>query len=368
MRVALVHDHLIQHGGAERVLSALQAIFPEAPTYTLYYDKEAMKADFGHKDIRPSFLQHVPMGKRFFRYLLPLMPSATESYDLSEFDVVISSASAFAKGIVTPTDCVHISYCHTPTRYLWSDAQSYVEELRAPKIVKWVLPPVLSLLRLWDKAAADRTDLFIANSKTVQNRIKKYYRRESEVIHPPVDVAKFNISINPKTYFLAGGRLVSYKRFDLVVEAFTKLGLPLKVFGSGPAEETLRQMAGPTVEFLGRVSDDERARLFADAIAFINPQEEDFGLTVVEAMAAGRPVIAYKKGGATETVVEGVTGTFIVEQTVDALVETINNFDANKFEPAKIRAHAETFSTERFRKQLLAFVENAHRKSYEDRH
>jgi glycosyltransferase involved in cell wall biosynthesis len=368
MRVALVHDHLIQHGGAERVLSALQAIFPEAPTYTLFFDRDAMKADFGHKDIRTSFLQHVPGGKRFFRYLLPLMPSATESYDLSGFDVVISSASAFAKGIVTSTDTVHISYCHTPTRYLWSDAQSYVEELRAPKIVKWALPPVISLLRLWDKAAADRTDLFIANSKTVQNRIKKYYRRESEVIHPPVDTARFFISNNPKTYYLAGGRLVSYKRFDLVVEAFTKLGLPLKVFGSGPAEESLRKLAGPNIEFLGRVSDDERARLFADAIAFINPQEEDFGLTVVEAMAAGRPVIAFKRGGATETVVDGVTGAFFADQTVEALAEAVKNFDAGKFEPTKIRLHAETFSTERFRKELLAFVETAYRKAYEDRH
>ncbi len=368
MRVALIHDHLIQHGGAERVLSALQAIFPEAPTYTLYYDKEAMKADFGHKDIRTSFLQRIPGGKRFFRYLLPLMTVATESYDLSKFDVIISSASAFAKGVVTPTDAIHISYCHTPTRYLWSDAQSYVEELRAPKIVKWALPPVISLLRLWDKAAADRTDLFIANSITVQNRIKKYYRRESEVIHPPVDTARFFLSNNPKTYFLAGGRLVSYKRFDLVVEAFTKLGLPLKVFGSGPAEESLRKIAGPNVEFLGRVSDDERARLFADAIAFINPQEEDFGLTVVEAMASGRPVIAFKRGGATETVVEGLSGTFFTEQTVEALTETIKNFDHQKFAPANVRAHAETFSTERFRRELLAFVENAHRKLYENRH
>jgi glycosyltransferase involved in cell wall biosynthesis len=349
-------------------LSALQAIFPDAPTYTLFYDAEAMKADFGHKNIRTSFLQHVPFGKRFFRYLLPLMTVATESYDLSDYDVIISSASAFAKGVVTPTDAVHISYCHTPTRYLWSDAQSYVDELRAPKIVKWALPPILSLLRLWDKAAADRTDLFIANSKTVQNRIQKYYRRESNVIHPPVDVERFFISPNPKTYFLAGGRLVAYKRFDLVVQAFTELGLPLKIFGAGPAEEALKKMAGPNIEFLGRVSDDERSRLFADAIAFINPQEEDFGLTVVEAMAAGRPVIAYKKGGATETVVEGVTGTFFTEQTSEALKKTVKAFDEKTFDPARIRAHAETFSTERFRKELLAFVEDAWKNSYAGRH
>lgn len=364
MRVALVHDHLIQHGGAERVLSALQAIWPHAPTYTLYFDAKGMAADFGHKDIRTSFLQRMPFGKRLFRYSLPLMASATESYDLSEFDVVISSASAFAKGIITHPHTIHICYCHTPTRYLWSDTASYVSELRIPKIVKWALPPILSQLRLWDKAAAERVDLFLANSETVKARIKKYYGKDSTVMHPPVDVERFAISENPKKYYLAGGRLVSYKRFDLVVDVFTKLGIPLKIFGSGPVEGDLRQRAGANVEFLGRVSDEERARLYADAVAFINPQEEDFGITVVESMAAGRPVIAYKKGGAVETVLEGVTGAFFTEQTAEALEECIKNFQADKFEPKAIRAHAEKFSTERFRKELLAFVE----KAYEDRH
>ncbi|MFA5945619.1 MAG: glycosyltransferase [Patescibacteria group bacterium] len=360
MRVALVHDHLIQHGGAERVLSALQAIWPYAPTYTLYYDAESMRTDFGHKDIRPSFLQKMPFGKRLFRYSLPLMPSATESYDLSEFDVVISSASAFAKGVITHPHTVHICYCHTPTRYLWSDTASYVSELRVPKIVKWVLPSILSHLRLWDRAAAERVDYFLANSDTVKARIKKYYGKDSVVMHPPVDVERFQISASPKKYYLAGGRLVSYKRFDLVVDAFTKLGLPLKIFGTGPVEEDLKKRAGANVQFLGRVSDEERARLYADAVAFVNPQEEDFGMTVVESMATGRPVIAYKKGGALETVVEEVTGAFFTEQTTDALIESIKNFHADAYDPQIIRAHAEKFSTERFRKELLAFVEQAY--------
>lgn len=357
MRVALVHDHLIQQGGAERVLEALQAMWPEAPTFTLFYDKEALKADFGHRDIRPSFLQRLPFAKSKFRWLLPLMPYATESYDLSDYDVVISSTSAFAKGVITRPETLHICYCHTPTRYLWSDTSSYVEELNAHGLVKKVLPFVLSKLRLWDRAAADRTDFFIANSKTVKQRINKYYRRDSQIIYPPVDVNKFAISNEEKKYYLAGGRLVSYKRFDLIVDAFTKLGKPLKIFGTGPAEEELKRQAGSSVEFLGRVSDSERARLFSGAIAFIHPQEEDFGITSVESMATGRPVIAFNKGGAKETVIEGVTGAFFREQTPDGIIKAVEALHPEQFNPQTIRAHAEKFSTERFRQELHAFVQ-----------
>jgi glycosyltransferase involved in cell wall biosynthesis len=363
MRVALVHDHLIQQGGAERVLQAFQAIWPDAPTYTLYYDRDALKGDFGHKDIRPSILQKFPFAKRFFRFYLPLMPMATEQYDLSDFDVVISSASGFAKGVITSPSAVHICYCHTPTRYLWSDAASYLEELKAPRVIKTLLPLVLSRLRVWDRLSADRIDYFVANSKTVQARIKKYYRRDSTVIHPPVDVDQFSITPGEKKYYLIGGRLVKYKRFDLVVQAFTKLGLPLKIFGTGPAEKELKAMAGPNVEFLGRVSDSERAHLFSNAIAFLHPHEEDFGLTAVESMAAGRPVIAYKKGGATETVIEGVTGTFFSNQTPEGLIEVLNRFKPELFVPEKLRAHALTFSTNRFREEISSFVE-----TYADRH
>jgi glycosyltransferase involved in cell wall biosynthesis len=364
MRVALVHDHLIQQGGAERVLEAMQAMYPEAPTFTLYYDKESLKGDFGHKDIRTSFIQKLPFAKRKFRWLLPLMPYATETYDLSGFDVVISSTSAFAKGVITSPDTIHICYCHTPTRYLWSDTASYVDELKASGLVKKLLPFVLSQLRVWDKAAADRTDLFLANSKTVRDRIKKYYRRDSTVMYPPVDTDKFEISAAEKTYYLAGGRLVAYKRFDLIIEAFNRLKKPLKIFGTGPAEAELRRLAGPTIEFLGRVSDTERARLFSGAIAFIHPQEEDFGLTAVESMATGRPVIAYQKGGARETVIEGETGTFFTEQTPEALMAAVENLKPERFDSAKIRQHAEKFSTTNFRRELSNFVSeawNAHR-------
>lgn len=359
MRVAFIHDHLIQSGGAERVLSALQAMWPNAPTYTLAYDKTAMDAEFGHRDIRTSFLQRLPGGLSKLRWYLPLMPTATERYDLSQFDVIISSCSAFAKGVITPSHAIHICYCHTPTRYLWSDTLSYVDELRAPGLAKLVLPLVLTFLRLWDKLAADRVDHFVANSEAVRQRIAKYYRQDSTVIYPPVDVNRFAISEAPKTYYLIGGRIVAYKRFDIVIDAFTKLGIPLKVFGSGPAEAALRRRAGSNIEFLGRISDDERSRLFAGAIAFLHPHEEDFGITAVESMAAGRPVIAYRRGGALETVIDGVTGTLIDEQSWEELADTVMHFDEKKFNPAVIRAHAETFATEVFRKRFHDFVSKA---------
>lgn len=356
MRVALVHDHLTQLGGAERVLEVLQSLWPHAPTFTLLYDKRTMATVFGHKDIRTSFLQKIPGSLHLMRWLLPLMPIATEQYPLQEYDVIVSSVSGFAKGIIPNQNAVHVCYCHTPTRYLWSDAASYVNELHAPKIIKAVLPIMQSVLRTWDKLAADRVDLFVANSETVRQRIKKYYNKESIVIYPPVDTSKFSISTAPKTAYLVGGRLVSYKRFDLVITAFNKLGIPLIVFGNGPEEKKLRAMAGKNITFVGRVSDDERARLFANAIAFINPHEEDFGLTPVESMATGRPVIAYKKGGALETVVDGVTGIFFDEQSWEALADTVLNFDEKRFNPAIIKAHAEQFSLERFRRAMHDIV------------
>ncbi|MFZ2681622.1 MAG: glycosyltransferase [Patescibacteria group bacterium] len=361
MRIALIHDHLTQYGGAERVLEAIQAIWPEAPTYTLHHDPTSLGPAFAHKDIRTSFLSKFPLAKRAFRWFLPLMPMATESYDLSDFDVVISNSSAFSKGIITAPHAIHICYCHTPTRYLWSDSESYVAELKAPKIAKVILPFVLHKLRGWDQLAAQRVDTFVANSETVQRRITKYYRRDSQVIYPPVDVEKFSLSDAPKTYFLTGGRLVAYKRFDLVVDAFTKLGKPLKIFGAGPEEANLRKRAGSNIEFVGKVSDDERARLFSGAIAFINPQEEDFGITPVESMAAGRPVIAYRKGGALETVIDGVTGIFFDEQSWEELADVILRFKEHEFEPSKIRAHAEQFSTKIFRHNIHTLVNKAWR-------
>jgi glycosyltransferase involved in cell wall biosynthesis len=362
MKIALVHDYLTQDGGAERTVSALQNLYPAAPTFVLFYDKEKANPVFANKDIRTSWLQKIPGGVKHYQWLLPLMPKATESYDLSDFDVVISSTSAFAKGIITGDHTLHLCYCHTPTRYLWSDTHTYLADLRRGRLVKAAVRSLLPSLRLWDKAAADRVDSFMANSKAVKKRIAKYYRRDAEVIYPPVEINKFSISGRPGEYFLIGGRVANYKRFDIAVDACSRLGLPLKVFGDGPALDDLKARAKKSVEFLGPVSDKEKIELFKNCIAFFNPQEEDFGVTVVEAMAAGRPVLAYAAGGALETVIPGLSGELIDEQNWETLADRLLVFDASKYDPAAIRAHAEQFSTENFHKNISAFVQKEYTK------
>lgn len=366
MKLALVHDYLIQDGGAEKVVDVMHGLWPDAPLYTLLFDRTSLPA-FAGRDVRTSFLERLPLGRRKYQWYFPLMPTATEHYDLSGYDIVLSSTSAFAKGVLTRENALHICYCHTPTRYLWSDTHSYIEELRVPRVVKMMLPPLLSRLRVWDRQAADRVDLFIANSQTVRRRIKKFYGRDAAVIHPPVDTHRFSISSEPKTYFLTGGRLVAYKRYDLVIQAANRTKLPLKIFGTGPVETDLKAMAGPNVEFLGRVNDEAQAKLYAGAKAFIHPQEEDFGITPVESMASGVPVIAWRRGGATETVVEGLSGAFFEEQTWEELADIMIRWKDYIWDVQAIKAHAETFSRERFEQELREFVcaayENSRRHS-----
>lgn len=356
MSTALIHEHLAQDGGAEKVLLAFQELFPDAPTYTLVYNPARAHPAFLQKDIRTSFLQRLPFGLKKYQWYLPLMPLAVERYDLRQYDVVLSSVSAFAKGVITRPDAVHICYCHSPTRYLWTDSHEYIDALPYNRLIKRLILLLLPGLRQWDRLAADRVDHFIANSKTVQDRIKKYYRRESTIIHPPVEVERFAVSDSIDKYFLIGGRLVSYKRYDLAIQAFNRLGLPLKIFGSGPEEKRLRAMAKETIEFLGKVSDEERGRLMSRAIAFIHPQEEDFGITAVESMAAGRPVIAYAKGGALETVIPGKTGVLFDEQSWEALADAVLRFKPDDYRPQEIRAWAEGFRKERFAERIRAFV------------
>jgi glycosyltransferase involved in cell wall biosynthesis len=367
MKLALVHDYLMQNGGAEKVLRVFGDMWPEAPIFTLLFNKKVF-SDFNKRDIRTSFLKRMPFSHRKYQWYLPLMPTATEHYNLSDFDVVLSSTSAFAKGVITRPDTLHVCYCHTPTRYLWSDTHSYVDELRAPGFVKRALPPLLSRLRVWDKAAADRVDVFVANSRAVRERIQKYYRRDAHVIHPPVDTDRFSISNEPKNYFLTGGRLVAYKRYDLVIQAANRLRTPLKIFGSGPVEEKLRKMAKPNVEFVGRVSDEALPSLYANAIAFVHPQEEDFGITAVESMASGRPVIAFKKGGALETIEDGVSGTLIDKQSWEELADKMFRFNENNWNPEAIKTRAGQFSRQNFENKMKEFVASQfaqHKKSYE---
>jgi glycosyltransferase involved in cell wall biosynthesis len=358
MKIALVHDYLVQAGGAEKVLEVFQDIWPDAPTYALFFDTKKLPT-FKDRDIRTSFLQKFPFALNKYQWYIMLMPSATEHYDLSAFDIVISSTSAFAKGIITRPGALHVCYCHTPTRYLWSDTHSYLEDLRVPSIIKTMLPPMLSWLRAWDQQAADRVDVFIANSQTVRERVKKYYRKDAHVIHPPVDTHRFSISNKQKNYFLTGGRLVAYKRYDLVVEAANKTGIPVKIFGTGPVEADLKRQAGDSVEFLGRVNDAKQAELYANARAFIHPQEEDFGITPIESMASGVPVIAYRKGGAIETVVEGLSGEFLETQEWEELADHLIRFDARAYDPMTIKNYAERFSRKRFINEMLKFVNSA---------
>lgn len=358
MRIALVHDHLTQEGGAERVLAILQEIWPNAPTYTLLYDKKKMGKIFAGKDIRTSFLQNWPGSLKHYQWFLPLMPTATESYDLMQYDVVISSSSAMAKGVITRSNTLHFCYCHTPTRYLWSDTHRYVDELKYNRLVKKIIPPILTRLRMWDQLAAQRVDYYIANSKDVAGRIKKYYRRDSQIIHPPVQTDKFSVSKNVENYFLTGGRLVAYKKFDLTIKAFNRLGIPLKIFGVGPESNKLKEMAKSNIEFLGKVNDQDLPLLFSKAVAFIHPQIEDFGLTAVESMAAGRPVIAFAAGGACETIVEGKTGKFFDEQSWEALADTVVRFKPENYNSSAIKSYAEKFGVNRFKEEISQLVES----------
>lgn len=355
MKIALVHDYLAQDGGAERVLKAFHEIWPEAPIFVLFHDRKKITG-FNQEVIRESFLGKLPFINDNFQWYLPLMPLATERHNLEGYDVVLSSTSAFAKGVLTSPNTLHISYCHTPTRYLWSDTHSYLADLPYNIAIKLMLPRLISKLRIWDKMGADRVDHFVANSKTVRFRIQKFYRRDSTVIHPPVDFEKFQISPSTGNYYVAGGRLVPYKNLHIVVQAFNRLSLPLKIFGTGPEYNRLKKMAKSNIEFLGRISDKEKAELFSNALALIHPQIEDFGITPLEAMASGRPVIAYSVGGATETVIPGETGVFFPEQTWESLLDTINHFDPSAWDKMKIREQAAKFKTESFKSSIKDYV------------
>jgi glycosyltransferase involved in cell wall biosynthesis len=361
MKVALIHDHLAQDGGAEKVLKVLADMFPQAPIYTLLYEKKNADKYYRHRRIETSIIQKLPGGVKHYQWYMPFMPMAIEFFDLSNFDLVISDSSSFAKGVVTSSHALHVCYCHTPTRYLWSDTHQYINELKYNKYFKKVISLVLNYIRMWDRLAADRVDKYIANSSFVAKRIKKYYKQESTVIYPPVETERFKIAEKVGDYFLIGGRLAPYKRVDMVIEACKKTGKKLKVYGDGIDLERLKKIAKgyPNIEFLGWVDDTAKAELYSHSLAFIYPQEEDFGITAVEAMASGRPVIAYRSGGAIETVKDGETGIFFNEQTVDSLAEALKSFDNAKFNPMIIKRHAEQFSVERFKKEISKYIEES---------
>lgn len=360
MNIALVHEFLNQLGGAERVLQNLLEIWPDATLHFLIYDKQKTFGIFEAYKKRLSFLDRLPFAHSHHRWLLPLMPGAIEQFRFDEFDVVISDSSSFAKGVKTK-DRLHICYCHTPTRFLWTDSADYLASQPYPTFVKKIAGFLLPLIRRWDAKAATRPHFFIANSVNVQNRIKKYYNREAIVIPPPVDTELFHPHGEKENYFFVASRLEPYKKIELVVRAFNDLGLPLKVAGSGTTSERLRSIARSNVEFLGRVSDEELRQRYSEALAFIFPAEEDAGIMPLEAQACGTPVIAYRAGGALETVKEGITGEFFDQQTSESLKKVIEHFDTSMYRSEVIREHALQYDKKIFQERIKNFVEEKYK-------
>jgi len=361
MRIALVHDYLNQYGGAEKVLEAFTEIFPNAPIFTLIHDSKKIHGIFSNKNINTSFLQKVPLVKKHHRIFPALMPLAIEKLNLFDYDVVLSDSASFAKGVITKPETLHVCYCHTPTRFAWDDSHKYIREFKMSGFAKFFVPLFMNYIRVWDREASLRVDKFLCNSKFVSERIKKYYKRDARVIYPPVDTNKFNINNGSNDYFLMVGRLLGYKKFDMAIQAFNKLRLPLKIIGHGPERKNLEKLAENNVEFLGELKEGKLKEHYQNCKALIFPQEEDFGIVAIEAMACGKPVIAFRGGGALESVKEGKTGLFFNEQNVDSLMQAVKNFDPEKFKSKYIRKHALKFDKELFKKKIKDFID----KSYE---
>ncbi|MBI4789333.1 MAG: glycosyltransferase [Chloroflexi bacterium] len=352
-RVALVASWLNQYGGAERCLEVAHELFPTAPVFTSTYWPAAMPPAYRTWDIRVSFLDKIPIANQ--RLFLPLYPWAFESLDLRGYDRVLSMTSAFAHGVRLPVDARHFCYLFTPARFLWNYLD-YVERERIGRVPRAVLPLFIASLRDWDRRAAQRVTQFVAISELVQKRIAASYARDSVVIYPPVDTARFSVAKSHDDFFLILSRLVPYKRIDLAVQAFNALRLPLVIAGEGRDRARLEQMAQPNVKFVGRPSDHDACDLMARCRAFVFPGEEDFGITPLEANACGKPVIAYRGGGALETMIEGVTGELFREPTAQSLAAILASFDDRKYDPQVIRQHAEKFSTAVFKDKLQHLV------------
>lgn len=356
MKVALVYDRVNKWGGAERVLLALHELFPDAHLYTSVYNKKNAKwADAF--TVRTSFLQEFPFAKQAHEYFPLLMPSVFESFNFDTYDLVISVTSESAKGIITKPGTLHICYCLTPTRYLWSGFEDYFDN----KVIKSLSRPAISYLKRWDKVASFRPDAYIAISREVQQRIKQFYNQASTIIHPPVNLMdshdKGNSTARAGNYFLVVSRLVRYKRVDLAIKACNELGVPLKIVGVGSDLNFLKSIAGPTIEFLGAVSDKELVRLYKGARALLFPGFEDFGIVMVESMGFGNPVIAYNKGGARDIVEHNKSGIFFPEQTVQSLISGIKKAESINFAIEDLQKRASFFSQDIFKAKITEFVQ-----------
>ena len=357
MKIAIVHYYLVSVRGGERCFLTLAETFPEADLFAVVLDPASQPAWLSERGVKTSFLQKVPGSKKYFRQFFMFYPYAVEQFDLSGYDLVISSSAGFTHGVLTGPETCHICYCYNTFRYAWNWHYDFMASNNP--IARLFLGPLLSWVRTWDVAAAQRVDYFSAISAVTQQRIKKYYRRESTIIHPPVDMSKFNIldQAQPGDYFLAVSELVPYKKTDIVVEAFNQLGYPLLVVGDGPQRESLQKLAKSNVRFLGRIPDAELNELYNGCRALVFMAKEDYGIVPLEAQAAGRPVIAYGAGGVLETVVANKTGIFFARQDVGALLEAIACFEKMTFDRQIIKAHAETFGVAIFQERILAFVQ-----------
>lgn len=373
MKVAIVHDWLYTYAGAEKVLEQMLICFPEADLFSLIdFMPENARAFLDGRKVRTSFIQRMPFAKNKHRHYLPLMPFAIEQFDLRKYDLVISSSHAVAKGVLTGPHQLHICYCHSPIRYAWDMQHQYLEESNLTHGIKSLLSRyLLHRIRLWDYRTANGVDYFIANSKFIASRIKKVYRRESEVIHPPVNIDKFALSTLPReNFYLTASRLVPYKKISLIAASFRKMtDLKLKIVGVGPDETKIKEIikGAPNIEYLGFVKDDELVLLMQKAKAFVFAAEEDFGIIPVEAQACGTPVIAYKRGGTVETVVDTPenlqTGAFFTEQSVDSIIDTIIRFErSSSIQPKTCRENAEKFSELMFRSRFIKFVTDCYQK------
>lgn len=356
MRVALIHYWLVTMRGGEKVIESLCRMFPEADIFTHAYDPQAMSPIIRQHKVTTSFIGRLPRPTRHYKSYLPLMPLALEQLDLRGYDLVISSESGPAKGIVPDANALHVCYCHSPMRYVWNMYHDYRE--RSGRLKRAAMGPLTHYIRNWDAVSATRVDHFVANSQNVRTRIERYYRRDAEVIYPPVSVDDFR-PLPPgqaEDYYLMVGELVSYKRPDLAVEAFNRLGRRLVVIGGGEMLEEIRRIAGPTVKVMGPQPFDQLRHHYAHCRALVFPGEEDFGIVPVEAMASGRPVLAYRRGGALETVVEGLSGLFFDTQSVEAIIDGVERMDCFDVDQPALLAHARTFSEPEFRRQMGAAI------------
>lgn len=355
-RVALIHDFLVSLRGAERVFLEMCEVWPEADIFTPVYSEAGTDRRFAHRNVQTSFLQRLHPDRRWFRWLLPLYPAAVESFDLSGYDVVVSSSSAWAHAVICDDRAVHVSYCHNPFRYAWNERHRALAE-RGDVVSRAVARRFFRRWRGWDWIAAQRVDRYLTNSRTTQSRIASYFGREARVLHPPVDIERFAAG-EPADHYLVLSELVSHKRIEVALEAFGSLDAPLVVVGDGPDSRRLRQLAPPNVRFAGRVSDAEVARLLQTCRALVLTSTEEFGIAAVEAQAAGRPVIARRAGGALETVIDGVTGCFW-EGGADQLAAAVRAFDTAAIDPARCVESAHRFRPAVFRRELRREVDGA---------